>query len=267
MVHTIRARTMAETERYYRYVVSTILLILLVSPAWGAAPNTRHKPSVISSTIGKKELKGATGVPIIKNDLTRSGEVLIVGTADGGGGEVTKVEISLDSGTTWKKASGKATWQYRFTPIPNDTYNLTIKVSNTAGVTSDPKSFGFIKLTYLPITLWELVQRRVDELAKAYMSRDLERYMGLISRDYQQYPRGWQRLRRTIHNDFKLRNNISLRFTVDQVYELEGAIMADMQWRLTYAGLAMPEEGYIEIQFNPTDHLKILLQEKDLYFG
>lgn len=258
---------MPERRGHYRYVMSALVLIFLVSPAWGAAPHKTEKPSVTSAAIGTKELKGAAGVPIIKSDRTPNGTVLIVGRADGGGVQVTKVEVSLDGGTTWKEAIGKETWQYHFSPIPNNTYNLTIRVSNAAGVISAPKTFGFIKLTYLPITLRELVQQRVDELAKAYMSRDLERYMGLISRDYQQYPRGWQRLRRTIHNDFKSRNNIVLRFTVDQVYELEGAIMVDMQWRLTYAGLAVPEEGYIEIHFDPTDQLKILLQEKDLYFG
>jgi len=250
----------------YRCVLISIVFLSLVGLAWGAAPHKTNKPSITSAKIGEKELKGATGVTIIKGDLTRNGEVLIVGTADGDGAEVTKVEISLDGGTAWKRAQGGENWRYRFTPVPNKSYKLTCRVTNTVGVISDPKAFGSIKLTYLPITLWELVQQRADELAKAYMSRDLERYMRLISKDYQQYPRGWQRLRRTIHNDFKSRNNIVLRFTVDQVYELEGAIMADMQWRLTYAGLAMPEEGYIEILFDPTDQLKIVLQEKDLYF-
>jgi len=259
---------MAERKRCYRYVLNAIVLILLISPAWGAAPHKTNKPSITSAAIGKKVLKGATGVTIIKSDLTPSGEVLIVGKTDGGGGGgVPKVEVSLDGGETWKTAQGGESWRYRFIPVANKDYELTLRVINTAGVISDPKAFGFIPLTYLPITLWELIQKQTDELAKAYMSRDLERYMGLISKDYQQYPRGWQRLRRTIHNDFKSLNNIVLRFTVNQVYELEGAIMAEMQWRFTYAGLPKPETGYVEIHFDPTDHLKVVLQEKDRYFG
>lgn len=258
---------MAERKRCYRYVLNAIVVILLVSPAWGAAPHKTNKPSITSAAIGKKELKGATGVTIIKSDLARNGEVLIVGRADGSGGQVAKIDVSLDGGETWREAQGRESWRYRFTPIANKDYELTARVTNTAGVTSDPKAFGFIKLTYLPLTLWELVQQQTDKLAKAYMSRDLERYMGLISRDYQQYPRGWQRLRRTIHNDFTSLNNIVLRLTVNQVYELEGAIMAEMQWRLTYTGLAQPETGYVEIHFDPTDQLKVILQEKDRYFG
>jgi len=258
---------MSLSKGCYRCVLSSIVFLVLLSLAWGATPHKLDKPSITSAAIGKKALKGASGVTIIKGDLARSGEVLIVGKAEGGGGGIAKVEVSLDGGETWQEAQGKESWRYRFIPIANKDYELTIRITNTAGVVSDPKAFGFIKLTYLPLTLWELVQQQADKLAKAYMSRDLERYMGLISRDYQQYPRGWQRLRRTIHNDFKSLNNIVLRFTVNQVYELEGAIMAEMQWRLTYAGLAKPETGYVEIHFDPTDQVKVILQEKDRYFG
>lgn len=258
---------MAARKVFYRCVLSGIVLLSLVSLAWGAAPHKTYKPSVTSATIGKKELKGATGVTIIKGDLARSGEILIKGTADGGGSQVKKVEVSLDGGKTWKEAQGRESWRYRFTPVANKGYGLSCRVTNAQGVISDPLAFGVVKLTYLPITLWKLIQQKADELAKAYMSRDLERYMGLISTNYQNYPRGQHRLRRTIDKDFKFLNNIVLRFTVDQVFELEGAIMADMQWRLTYAGLARPEEGYVEIHFDPADQLKILLQEKDRYFG
>jgi len=258
---------MAERKECYRYIVSAIVLVMFVSPVWGAAPHKLDKPSITSAAIGKKALKGATGVTIIKSDLDRSGEVLIVGRAEGGGGGVAKVEVSLDGGETWREAQEGESWRYRFKPVPRQSYALTMRVSNTAGITSDPKAFEMVRLTYLPITLSELIQQQADELAKAYMSRDLERYMGLISKDYQQYPRGWQRLRRIIHNDFKSLNNIVLRFTANQVYELEGVIMAEMQWRLTYAGLPKPETGYVEIHFDPIDHLKIVLQEKDRYFG
>jgi hypothetical protein len=43
--------------------------------------------------------------------------------------------------------------------------------------------------------------------------------------------------------------------------------MADIHWRLTYAGLLEPKEGNVEIHFDPTDQYKILVQRKDLYFG
>jgi hypothetical protein len=91
--------------------------------------------------------------------------------------------------------------------------------------------------------------------------------MGFISRGYQNYPRGWHNLRKSIENDFKSLNSVVLRFSVNQVFEIEKVIMAETHWRLTYAGLLEPEEGYVEIHFDPADNMKILVQKKDLYFG
>jgi len=255
---------MAVKKRLYRWSISGLVLLSLLTLAWGAAAG---EPSIISAKIGNKELKGTNEVTIIREDLTNRREILIVGTADGGGARVERVEVSLNGGQTWKEATGRERWQYEFPPLPNYTYHLTFRVTNADGVVSDPKQFGITRLTYLPITLSELIQQQADELAKAYMSKDLERYMSFISRGYRNYPSGWLRLRRAIENDFRSLNNIFLRFTVNQVFELEGVIMADIYWRLTYAGLLEPKEGYVEIHFDQADQLKILVQKKDLYFG
>ncbi|GAF70525.1 unnamed protein product, partial [marine sediment metagenome] len=170
-------------------------------------------------------------------------------------------------GQTWQETTGHKSWQYEFPPLPNYTYHLTLRVTNADGVVSSPKTFGITRLTYIPLTVSELIQRRADELAKVYMAKDRDRYMGFVSRGYQNYPRGWHNLRKSIENDFKSLNNVVLRFSVNQVFKLEGVIMADIHWRLTYAGLLEPKEGYVEIHFDPADHMKILVQRKDLYFG
>ena len=254
---------MSVKRLYFHLYIAGIFVFPLLALARGAAA----EPSITSAKIGKRELKGAAQVTIIKDDLTTGGEILIVGEADGGRHRVDRVEVSLDDGQTWKDATGRKRWRYRFFPIPNYTYYLTLRVINAAGEISDPKAFGITRLTYLPITLTELVQQKADELARAYMSKDLEGYMGLISRRYQNIPRGWHRLRKAIDNDFKSLHNIILRFTVNQVFELEGVIMADIHWKLTYAGLTKPKEGYVQIHFDPADQMKILVQKKDLYFG
>jgi len=257
---------MSAKNRFCRWAISGVVVLSLLSLAWGAAP-TPHEPSITSAKIGKKELKGADEVTIIKEDLTRDRKALIVGLAEGGGSRVAKVEVSLNGGQTWNEATGKEQWQYEFSPLPNYTYHLTFRATNADDVVSNAKKSSVTQLIYLPITLSELIQQLADELAKAYMSKNVERYMDLISRGYQNYPSGRHRLRKAIENDFKSLNNIVLRFTVNQVFELEGVIMADIHWRLTYAGLLEPKEGYVEIHFDPTDHMKILVQRKDLYFG
>jgi hypothetical protein len=255
---------MGVKKGFYRNGIGIIFLLSLLASAW-AAPAT--EPSILSAKIGKKELMRNTEVTVIKDDLTADREILIVGQSQGGGPPVEKVEVSLDNGQTWKEATGREQWQYKFMPLPNYTYYLTFRVTNAEGGVSDPKQFGITRLTYLPITLNELIQQQANELARAYMSKDLTRYMALISRDYQNLPPGWFRLRRAIENDFRSLNNITLRFTVNQVYEADTAIIADVYWRLTYGGLLEPKEGTVEIHFDPADNLKIILQRKDLYFG
>jgi hypothetical protein len=255
---------MAVKGKIYLGGLCSIILLSFLTLAWGAAAD---EPGITSARIGKKELKGKIELTVIKDDLTRERNILIVGLAEGGGPRVEKVEVSLDSGQTWKEATGRERWQYEFSPLPNYTYFLTLRVFNADGVVSNPKEFGITRLTYLPITLSELIQQQADELARAYMSKDLQRYMGLISTGYQNIPRGWHRLRRAIENDFRSLNNIVLRFTVNQVFELEDVFIADIHWKLTYAGLLEPKEGYVEIHFDPADQMKIVLQRKDLYFG
>jgi hypothetical protein len=255
---------MVVKTRLYRWSISGLIVLFLLTLAWGAAPD---EPSITMAKIGKKDLMGTDEVTVIKDDLTRERKVFIVGQAEGGGSPVEKVEVSLNGGQTWQETTGRERWQYEFFPLPNYTYYLTFRVTNADGASSSPKKFGITRLTYLPITLSELIQQQADELARAYMAKNLERYMGLISRGYQNIPRGWYRLRQSIENDFRSLNNIFLRFTVNQVFESEGTIMADIHWRLTYAGLLEPKEGYVEIHFDPADQLKIIIQRKDLYFG
>jgi len=255
---------MGVKNRLYQSAIGIIFLLLLLISAWEAAA---AEPSITSAKIGEKELMKTPEVTVIKDDLTGDRQVIISGLAHGGGPPVASVEVSLDGGQTWKESAGRESWQYQFSPLPNYAYQLTVRVANADGAVSDPKQFGITRLTYLPITLSELIQQQADELARAYMSKNLGRYMGLISRDYQNIPPGWHRLRRAIENDFRSLNNITLRFTVNQVFQLKGAIMADIHWRLTHAGLLEPKEGYVEIHFDPADNLKIILQRKDLYFG
>jgi hypothetical protein len=247
-----------------RMGIAIIFFFSFLTSVWAA---TAVEPTILSAKIGKKELLRKSEVTIIKDDLTREREVLIAGKALGGLVPVVKVEVSLDNGQTWKEAGGREEWQYRFSPLPNYPYYLTFRVTNADGAVSDFRRLGVSKLIYLPLTLAQLIQRQADVLARAYMSEDLDGYMALISHDYQNFPSGWFSLRRAIENDFRSLNNITLIFTVNQVYETDTEIVANVFWRLTYGGLMEPKEGTVEIHFDPTNRLKIILQRRDLYFG
>ncbi|OAG26763.1 hypothetical protein [Thermodesulfatator autotrophicus] len=222
-------------------------------------------PSLLWVKAGEVSLLGAKKVILTHEDLDFRGRVVLEGELESKI-PVRHVEISLDRGRTFEPAEGTELFRYLFRPQPNRVYHLLIKVTDEQGKTYILGSPG-IEISYFPGTLQELLQKRLELLARAYMSRDLERYMSLISRDYINYPQGWHRLRQQIYQDFRLLQNIVLKFSVKQVLRTENTIMAQVYWRLYYAGLPEYKEGYIEIHFNPRDDYKIILQRGDLYFG
>jgi hypothetical protein len=255
---------MSIAKKLFLYSVCIAISVTFLAPARSASLDG---PNITSAHIKEKQLKGGTRVTIIKPDLVSDRHAFIEGTATGGDIGVEKVEVSLDNGRTWHTATGNENWQYQFEPVPKQTYYLAFRVTNSSGIVSQPGAYGTIRLTYFPITLSALIQQRADALARAYSSKRLGKYMKMISKQYENYPRGWHKLRQAIQNDFRSFNNIVLRFTVNQVFKLEKVIMADIRWTITHAGLTMPEEGYVEIHFDRNDDLKIRVQRKDLYFS
>ncbi|PYQ62580.1 MAG: hypothetical protein DMF58_01390, partial [Acidobacteria bacterium] len=66
-------------------------------------------------------------------------QVTITGTAtDGGGGVVGGVEVSLDGGTTWHLAVGRANWFYKWTPTTTGSYTIRSKATDDSLNTESP---------------------------------------------------------------------------------------------------------------------------------
>ncbi|WP_046864563.1 DUF4082 domain-containing protein [Microvirga massiliensis] len=56
--------------------------------------------------------------------LTGGQSVTITGTATDVGGVVGGVEVSTDGGTTWRRAAGRSSWSYSWTPTAGGTYTI-----------------------------------------------------------------------------------------------------------------------------------------------
>jgi hypothetical protein len=77
--------------------------------AAGLVPATASTDTVAPASTITAPAPGAT--------VPAGAPVTVTGTAsDGGGGRVGGVEVSVDGGTTWHPASGRASWSYTFTP-------------------------------------------------------------------------------------------------------------------------------------------------------
>ncbi|MGE7432953.1 DUF4082 domain-containing protein [Kitasatospora sp. NPDC001175] len=88
-------------------------------------------------------------VPVLK-------PVTVSGTAaDLGGGQVARVEVSVDGGTTWKGATGLANWSYTWTPLAQGAASIQVRGVNDS-VNTGP--VATVNLTVgpqqCPCTIW-----------------------------------------------------------------------------------------------------------------
>jgi Bacterial Ig-like domain/Bacterial Ig domain len=66
--------------------------------------------------------------------------VTISGTATDTGGAVGGVEVSVDGGATWRRASGRASWSYTWTPTANGTVTIRSRAADDSGNLEAPSA-------------------------------------------------------------------------------------------------------------------------------
>jgi hypothetical protein len=59
--------------------------------------------------------------------------VTVTGTATDTGGRVGGVEVSVDGGSSWRRANGRASWSYTWTPAVNGTVTLRSRAADDSG--------------------------------------------------------------------------------------------------------------------------------------
>ncbi|MEV4457621.1 DUF4082 domain-containing protein [Microbispora sp. NPDC049633] len=82
--------------------------------------------------------------------------VTVSGTAaDTGGGVVAGVEVSVDGGTTWHRATGRTTWQYRWTTGTSETVTVMSRaVDDIGNLQSTPASRTLSVNAGCPCSIW-----------------------------------------------------------------------------------------------------------------
>lgn len=84
----------------------------------GAQPDT-PQPGItpVAATGDAAPPVSAIGFPVHGGTVQTGTPVTISGTASDGAGIVAGVEVSVDGGATWARASGGASWSYSWTPV------------------------------------------------------------------------------------------------------------------------------------------------------
>jgi hypothetical protein len=90
-------------------------------------------------------------------NLQSGTQITVSGTAtDAGGGVVGGVEVSVDGGTTWHPASGRASWSYAWTPSGSGSFNIRSRAVDDSGNLETPSGgvSGTIGAGSCPCTIW-----------------------------------------------------------------------------------------------------------------
>ena len=97
--------------------------------------------------------------PAANASVQPGSQVVITGTAtDGGGGQVGGVEVSVDGGTTWRRATGRGAWTYVWAAGQSGTANIRSRAVDDSGNLENPGAGITVTLgtgnQSCPCTIW-----------------------------------------------------------------------------------------------------------------
>ena len=101
----------------------------------GSQPTTRQAGLTAATASTDATAPTSTITAPANNAVVPVGNpVTVTGTAaDSGGGRVGGVEVSTDNGATWRRATGRETWSYSFTPSASTTLRIRSRAADDSG--------------------------------------------------------------------------------------------------------------------------------------
>ncbi len=131
----------------------------------GIQPGTLQASLIMSNASTDHTAPTATVLtPSNGTGLVEGQRVVITGTAqDFGGGLVAGVEVSIDGGTTWRKASGRESWSYAWNAQAAGTYVIMARAADDS-VNLGAASTGVAVTISLPSTqsMWTFADKPTE---------------------------------------------------------------------------------------------------------
>jgi hypothetical protein len=118
-------------------------------------------------------------------DVLPKGEVRITGRGQTGKGQIGAVQISTDDGLSWNRANlaSNGSFEFKFRPVIGETYNLKIKVLDTAGKSNDVDETRK-ELTVSDRNIRILIQETMDKMINAYRMESTRDFMRYVDPDF-----------------------------------------------------------------------------------
>ena len=203
--------------------------------------------------------------------LLKGSGVKVTGRAVAGQGSIGYVRVSLDGKKTWNdaKIADNGAFEYLFTPEQGKTYDFCLEAADTAGKTNDVEATRK-ELTLSDEDVSTQVRDALANLTAAYSAKDTRRFMTLVSPDF---TGDAVLLDRALQKDFSALDNISLRFSVNNIAAgNKGMVYVSLLFNrsvvLIKSGAPFTDSGTTEFFFQPSAKgLLVYRMKNPLMFG
>ena len=187
----------------------------------------------VNRVINLQDIDGA--LTLTQGDLSIDKNVVISGTAVDETHKITEVEVSLDRGTTWGKATGTSNWTYEFQPQERIEYELMVRAKNDKGAVSDVGELGSWVIVYLDQDYESIARSMIDKLFAAVLTGDStgddlisDYYDGVIDNIYTKSE--------VVDKIADSNSSVSAGYTLNQISSTGDAIIATISWTATDNG-------------------------------
>jgi hypothetical protein len=214
--------------------------------------------------------EGGQKVMLVK-DMLPNGLIDIKGKASAGTAKIGAVQISTDNKVKWEKAKldKDGTFDYTFTPQPDKTYDIFVKIMDTRGKTNDIES-TYKQVTISAGSLRDMVKVDLDGLIDAYQTENAPKFDSFIGDDF---AADKSILDRAIRKDFSAFDKISMRYTINNITtNAKGDISVSLTFSRTVtssrSGQTLSDTGMTEFIFRLSDTgPKVYSMKAPLLFG
>ena len=233
----------------------------------GPGTGVRKPPYIsgafVNRTINLEQIDGS--LTLTEDDLNLDNRAVVSGTAADDSGAVTLVEVSLDGGSTFERASGTEKWSFAFTPREDTEYTLMVRATNDAGLVSNPHDIGPWTIVYRNIDYEQVVRTFVESFLGALRTEDISTVRDLVSDGYDGSVGGYFSKDEMIHDGLEgligVLGGMTITYTLDQVNASGDKIVGVTRWAMLSG--ATHDQGTTKWWLSKSDDFRLVHAEGD----
>jgi hypothetical protein len=211
----------------------------LTGKTGGEAGEDRGAPYItgifVNRTIDLERIEGL--LTLTRDDLSVDRTILLSGRSKDDVGRVVSVEVSLDGGATFGKATGTEDWTYEFEPIENREYEVMVRATNDAGLDSDTRDMGRIAIAFRDDSYDDVARSFIEAFINGIRTGDSRAVEGSIADGYDGAVGGFYSRDDLIQSGIEdlsgYTSGTTISYTIDQVSSLGDRIVVVTGWTMT----------------------------------